>query len=100
MLPWGFGCNFVYVQDNAPPHTARGTAAFLDQQDVEVMDWPARGPDMNPIEHVWDQMSVWIRDMDDPFHHNWTKQCCPPGMGCGADPGWEHASSCQGSSGR
>ena len=61
-----FGHNFVYVQDNAPPHTARDTAAFLDQQDVEVMDWPARSPDMNPIERVCDQMSVWIPEMDDP----------------------------------
>ena len=69
MLPWAtgvFGRNFMYVQGNAPPHTARDTAAFLDQQDVEVMDWPARSPDMNPNEHVWDQMSVWSRDMDDP----------------------------------
>ena len=61
-----FGRNFVYVQGNARPHTARDTAAFLDQQDVEVMDWAARSPDMNPIEHAWNQMSVWIRDMDDP----------------------------------
>ena len=60
------GRNFVYVQGNAPPHTARDTAAFLDQQDVEVMDWPARILGMNPIEHVWDRMSVWIRDMDEP----------------------------------
>ena len=69
MLSWAtvmFGLNFMYVQDNAPPHTARDTAAFFDQQDVEVMDWQARSPNMNPIEHVWDQMSVWIRDLDDP----------------------------------
>ena len=31
MLPWAtgvFGSNYVYVQDNAVPHTARDTAAF------------------------------------------------------------------------
>ena len=28
------------------------------------MDWLAMSPDMNPIEHAWDQMSLWIRDMD------------------------------------
>ena len=70
MLPWATGVfvrNFVYIQDNAPPHTAHDMAAFLDQQDVEVMDWPAPCPDMNLIEHVCDQISVWIRDMDDPL---------------------------------
>ena len=55
----GLMMEIVYIQDIAPSHTARDTAAFLDQ-DVEVMDWPARSPDMIPIEHVWDQMSVYL----------------------------------------
>ena len=54
------------VQDKALSHTACDSAAFLDQQDIEVMDWPVLCPDIKPIEHVWDQISVWIRDMDYP----------------------------------
>ena len=57
MLPWAtgvFGRNFVYVQDNALPHTARDTAAFLDQQDFEVMDWPARSS-----VQTWTQLSMF-----------------------------------------
>ena len=58
----------MYIQDDAPPHTARDTASFLDQQDVEVMDWPAHSPDMNLIEHVWDQMSVRTKQC-------WSRAC-------------------------
>ena len=70
MLPWATGVfsrNFVYVQDNATPHTAHDMRDFRSQQGVKVMDWRAWSPDMNPIEHVWDQMGVWIQDMDGPL---------------------------------
>ena len=55
MLQWAMGVlwrNFVYVQENGTPHTARDTTAFLEQLDVDSVDWSARSPDMKPIEHV------------------------------------------------
>ena len=65
--PWTapfFGHNFVFAQVNAPPQTAVETTAFIVWSGVEVLDRPAGSPHTNPFEHVWDWMSVWIRDMD------------------------------------
>jgi len=49
--------NILFMQDNAPCYTAKRVVTFLDHNNVKILNWPPRSPDLNPIENLW----AWIK---------------------------------------
>ena len=56
LLPSGSkigGKNEIFQQDNASIHTSRQTKHWLANNLIKYFDWPAKSPDLNPIENIW-----------------------------------------------
>ena len=54
------GENFILMDDNACAHRARITDQYLQQATIVRIEWPARSPDLNPIEHAWDMLQTAV----------------------------------------
>ena len=75
----------VFQQDNAPPHRANQTVAFLHECGLTVPRWPAYSPDLNPIENVWAIMKRAVRkqgprtlpELRDAVRNAWVRVVTP-----------------------
>lgn len=45
-----------FQQDNDPKHTSRVAKKFFEDNSVTVLDWASSSADLNPIEHLWNDV--------------------------------------------
>ena len=59
--------------DNATSHTVRSVCDFLQDWNVSALPWPAKSPDLNPFEHVWDLLDRRVRARAIPPRNVWER---------------------------
>ena len=57
----GISHDWIFQHDNDPKHRAAIVANWLNRNGVEWLHWPSFSPDLNPIEHLWDEVERQLK---------------------------------------
>jgi transposase len=51
----------IFQDDNAAIHRSSKVREWKQSQGIQSLPWVAQSPDLNPIEHLWDELERSIR---------------------------------------
>ena len=70
------GQDFIFLLDNASIQLAKVTEAWFEDINVIVLDWPAKSPDLYPIENLWGILSRQVCIQGRQFETKESLICC------------------------
>ncbi|UYV77406.1 hypothetical protein LAZ67_15000902 [Cordylochernes scorpioides] len=56
----------IFQQNNARPHVTRIVQRLLINRQIELLPWPARSPDLSPIENMWSMVVQRLTQITSP----------------------------------